>query len=69
MNTHPCPRCGRPLSPTGELSADGITCPVYQCDQCTQVVEVEGVPFTEAITFIIGPDGVPFNPADEAEGE
>jgi hypothetical protein len=53
----PCPKCGRPLHPAGELTAAGVTRPVYQCDECTQTGSLFGETLEEALTFAVNPDG------------
>jgi hypothetical protein len=63
MTTFPCPRCSKPLSPEGTLSIDGLECPLYQCDVCTVPWNFGGETFAAAYTFVVGPDGRPFDPA------
>ena len=78
----PCPRCGRMLKAEGELTMPGVyigpvhddnafCVPAYQCDHCIIRRQPFG-PGTEPLemnlTFIIGPDGKPFDPL-EPDGE
>jgi hypothetical protein len=58
-----CPRCGRELEATGDLGGDGGDLPVYQCDACYVAVDLFGEPFVGSLTFCVGPDGRPFDPA------
>jgi hypothetical protein len=62
----PCPKCRRPLEPNGEITLNGVKAPldVYQCPECTRVVDLFGEPIEVALTFAVGPDGVAFDPAD-----
>lgn len=41
--------------------------PVFQCDDCIQEVMFDGEPFEAAYTFVVGPDGKAFDPADPAD--
>jgi hypothetical protein len=52
-----CPKCRRPLPPSGELDVDGQKLTVYQCDDCTVPWMVEGVEFPAALTFAVDADG------------
>lgn len=61
----PCPKCGRPLSASGELTVgDSLGVPTYQCDECLVDVDFAGETLSVALTFAVGPDGQPFDPAD-----
>lgn len=55
-----CPRCSAELEAAGDV--DGS--PVYQCDRCTVNREIFGLPVEVALTFLVGPDGRPVEPAD-----
>jgi hypothetical protein len=46
---------------------DGAETPSYQCDECLQTVEMFGEKMEVALTFCIGPDGKPFDPAEGAD--
>ena len=64
----PCPKCGRVLEPSGEVSlSGGATFPVFQCDDCVVEVTFLGETTLVALTFAIGPDGKPFDPASPTE--
>ena len=57
--THPCPKCGRILQQDGEVSGNGVTYPMFQCDECV----VEDKTFGEvALTFMLDENNKPFNP-------
>lgn len=53
----PCPKCRRPLEPTGTLDADGLIMAVYQCDDCTVPWQFGGAEFPAALTFALDADG------------
>lgn len=72
-----CPSCGRMLEADGEVALPGVfigevhddnaaVWPVYQCENCVVERTVFG-PGTEkfkvCLTFMIGPDGQPYDPA------
>ena len=59
-----CPKCGRKLRASGVLDFDGRELPTYQCDECLRVVEFLGERQEVALTFVLGEDGRPFDPAD-----
>ena len=52
-----CPKCRRPLEPSGELDVDGQTMAVYQCDDCTVPWQFGGEEFPAALTFALDADG------------
>lgn len=52
-----CPKCRRPLEPTGNLNANGRTLAVYQCDVCTVPWQFDGAEFPTALTFAVDADG------------
>jgi aerobic-type carbon monoxide dehydrogenase small subunit (CoxS/CutS family) len=60
----PCPKCGDLLPVSGDLTADGETLPVYQCDACTMVVNFGGEEIESALTFARKPDGTIVDAAD-----
>jgi hypothetical protein len=62
----PCPKCRRPLEPNGDITIAGVRAPlsVYQCPECTRVVDFMGDRIEVALTFAVGADGVAFDPAD-----
>jgi len=64
----PCPKCTRLLSPAGVVSFAGHEFPTYQCDECIKTVDMFGEPTEVALTFCVGPDGKPFDPAED-EGD
>jgi DNA-directed RNA polymerase subunit RPC12/RpoP len=57
-----CPKCGRRLPADGELSLFGLVLPVYQCSECVSRNTVLGETMEVALTFVIGPDGKPYDP-------
>lgn len=59
----PCPKCGRPLQPSGTITTEGGEFPVYQCDECLVQTELFGERVEAALTFCVGEDGQPFDPA------
>jgi hypothetical protein len=61
-----CPKCNRPLPPSGEVVVEGHACPVYQCDECI-VRDHRFGDMEFAYTFAVGPDGKPFDPAGEGD--
>ncbi|HKQ49466.1 MAG TPA: hypothetical protein VJZ71_15450 [Phycisphaerae bacterium] len=63
MPTHPCPKCGRQLNQSGEAAVDERVYPIYQCDECIVVTEFMGRTIEMALTFALGDDGKPFDPA------
>lgn len=64
MLQHPCPKCNRTLTQSGELIVDGKTLPTFQCDECLEVAEISGEKFEMALTFCLGDDGKPIFPGD-----
>ena len=60
----PCPKCGRSLRPSGELSVDGVAVPTYQCDECLVEVDFLGERTEQALTFAVDAHGRVFDPAD-----
>lgn len=69
QRSHPCPKCGRLLRPSGELAieaGDGkaVTTLVYQCDECLVEHELFGEKVEEALTFVLDKDGRPMDPAN-----
>lgn len=63
MASYPCPKCGRPLPQSGEVAVDGKAIPIYSCDECLMVAEIFGERMEMALTFAVGDDGQPFDPA------
>jgi hypothetical protein len=61
----PCPKCNRKLEASGTILVDGveIPLPMYQCDECLVNVELAGETVELALTFCVGTDGKPFDPA------
>ena len=68
IDQFPCPKCGRTLRRSGEFAVNGVEFPVFQCDECIVEAEMYGEPFETALTFAVGADGKPFDPATE-DGE
>ena len=69
MTTVPCPKCGRPLAPAGEVTVRIPPCgeqtfPTYQCDECLRTVQMFGEPVEIALTFCVDEQGRPFDPAE-----
>ena len=60
----PCPKCQRSLAPSGELTVDGATFPVYQCDDCLVPTVMFGAPTEVNYTFYLDADGKPVDAAD-----
>ena len=66
--TFPCPKCGRTLEQTGEATVTteagrAVVYPVFQCDECIAVVEMEGERMELALTFAVDENGQAFDPA------
>ena len=59
----PCTQCGRLLEPSGTVTLDGVTFPVYQCDTCTVQTTLMGEPVEAAVTFAVNAQGQVFDPA------
>lgn len=55
----PCPKCTRSLPPSGELTVEGQTFPVYQCDECLVSRDVFGTSMELPFTFYLDAAGVP----------
>ncbi len=62
-NPYRCPKCDRQLPPSGEVCFDGVTFPVYSCDECLMTVEMFGTEQEIALTFVLDADGNPCDPA------
>jgi hypothetical protein len=63
MRTHPCPKCGRTLEQSGEVTAGGHgPFPVFQCDDCIVDADVFGETFPVAYTFALDEQGRVFDP-------
>jgi hypothetical protein len=58
--TYACPKCGRPLEPTGLVTVDGVDQPVYQCDECTELTDVFGEKMKLPFTFTVNARGQVF---------
>jgi hypothetical protein len=63
MERFPCPKCGRSLVKSGEAVVADQTFPIFQCDECVADVEMFGEKVETALTFAVGADGKPFDPA------
>ena len=59
----PCPKCGRALSADGEISFGSAATAVYSCPECVTRTDFLGEKMELPLTFIIGPDGKPCDPA------
>ena len=57
-----CPKCGRSLQPSGTVTVEGRTRPVYQCDECVVPTDIGGETFDAALTFYVDEGGRPINP-------
>jgi hypothetical protein len=66
LDTFLCPKCGRTLRRSGEVSVEGADFPVFQCDECTVEVQMYGEPFEAALTFAVDAQGKPFDPAADS---
>lgn len=63
-----CPKCGRYLDASGEMSIDGKRPrPVYQCDECLVTREALGMKAEVALTFCVDTAGRAFDPANPDE--
>jgi hypothetical protein len=68
INSFPCPKCGRTLQRSGEVTIEGADFPVFQCDECITPWTVEGEVFDSAFTFAVDAAGKPFDiAADDGE--
>jgi hypothetical protein len=70
METFPCPKCGRNLKQSGEVSIPetGKVFPSYQCDECIMTLPVGGEEMELPLTFLVNGNGVPFNPSLPGDG-
>jgi hypothetical protein len=59
-----CPKCGRQLAAEGELSFGGAALPVYSCPECVTRTVFPGERMELPLTFVIGPDGRAYDPAN-----
>lgn len=62
MKLFPCPKCGRSLQPSGELTVDegSVTnFPTYQCDECLVPRDVFGTMMDLPLTFYLDANGKP----------
>ncbi len=59
MQTTPCPKCRRPVEQAGQVTFDGVTWPVFQCDNpaCEEQTLIGGEPFPTAFTFALNAAG------------
>lgn len=64
--TWTCPKCRKPAGLVGEVVEDGRRGDVYQCEgeSCQVSWDFDGASFPAAYTFVVGPDGVPRDPAE-----
>ena len=65
IDKFPCRKCGRTLPRSGEVAVNGVELPVFQCDEGIVEAEMYGEQFETALTFAVGADGKPFDPATE----
>jgi hypothetical protein len=65
LKTFPCPKCGRLLKQSGEVTVmpAGKVIPTFQCDECLVTADFCGEPFEMALTFALDESGQPFDPA------
>ena len=61
MRYHPCPKCNRRIAQSGELTIEGRSLAVFQCDECLETTRLMGVPVEVALTFAIDEDGQEFD--------
>jgi hypothetical protein len=66
IDSFPCPKCGRRLRRSGEVTVEGAAFPVFQCDECIMPWTVEGEVFDTAYTFAVDAEGQPFDPATDS---
>lgn len=59
----PCPKCQRILQPEGVIEAFGEKWLSYQCPECIACVDFMGEKMELPLSFCIGKDGKPFDPA------
>jgi ribosomal protein L37AE/L43A len=62
--THACPKCGRTLQQSGELSVEAVSVPTFQCDECLMTIDFSGETMEVALTFAVDAAGNAFDPAD-----
>lgn len=62
--TFPCPKCGRQLHKSGEVSFDGQMFPTFSCDECLDHVDFAGERLELPLTFCVDRDRRPFDAAD-----
>lgn len=59
----PCPKCNRNLIAAGVMTVDGERLPTFSCDECLMSVDFGGEAMELPLTFVVGADGKPFDPA------
>ena len=59
-----CPKCNRELAADGEMQIGDVCLPTYQCPECVTRTKFLGETLELPLTFMIGPDGRAFDPAD-----
>ena len=64
----PCPKCGRALFPDGVLEVGGVSVPLFQCDDCLVEREFCGSMIKSLLTFVLDPDGRPYDPTAPGDG-
>lgn len=64
--TFRCPKCGQPCAKCGEAVENGVRLDIFQCEAegCAVAWEVGGSTFPAAYTLVVGPEGVPRDPAE-----
>jgi hypothetical protein len=62
--TTECPKCGRVLSPLGEVTFHNELMPLYGCPECITRRRVDGTLVELPLTFLLTPHGHPLDPAD-----
>ena len=63
-DTHPCPKCGRPVHAAGVLTINSVRLTTFVCEGCIMTVELLGERTEMPFTFALDPNGEPFDPTD-----
>jgi hypothetical protein len=58
-----CPKCGRLLPASRDVTCGGRSFPFYTCPECVTRTTFMGAPAELSLTFLVGPDGRPTDPA------
>ena len=54
---HACPQCGRLLFQSGEAIVEGVSLPVFMCDECRVEADGIGEKSDSPLTFTLDEDG------------